>query len=86
MICQNKVCCNTTTLPGIYGKGSTIKYSGSDLNNCENWPMDNMKDINAVIYHYYSCAKYLHFSFFAKKRRKFQNLCKESEEIAKEKK
>ena len=29
--------------------------------------------------------KSLHFSFFAKKRRKFQNLCKESKEIAKEK-
>ena len=31
-------------------------------------------------------GKSLHFSFFAKKRRKFQNLCKESKEIAKEKK
>ena len=31
-------------------------------------------------------GKSLHFSFNAKKRRKFQNLCKESEEIAKEKK
>ena len=30
-------------------------------------------------------AKSLHFSFFAKKRRKFQNICKESKEIAKEK-
>ena len=30
--------------------------------------------------------KSLHFSFFAKKQRKFQNLCKESEGIVKEKK
>ena len=30
-------------------------------------------------------GKSLNFSFFAKKRRKFQNLCKESEEIVKEK-
>ena len=28
----------------------------------------------------------MHFPFFAKKRRKFQNLCKESEEIMKGKK
>ena len=28
-------------------------------------------------------AKSLHFSFFAKKRRKFRNLCEETKEIAK---
>ena len=28
-----------------------MEYSGSDLNNCENWPISNNKEIKAKIYH-----------------------------------
>ena len=51
-ICQDKVCCVTSILPGEYEKGTRIEYSaGSDLNNCDNWPIRNNKELKAIIYH-----------------------------------
>ena len=50
-ICQNNVCCKTSILPGKYEKGTRMEYSGSDLNNCENWPISNNKEIKAIVYH-----------------------------------
>ena len=60
--------------------------TGGGFTFIENIP----KDYRSLQFFFYQRAstivgKSLHFSFFAKKRRKFQNLCKESKEIAKEK-
>ena len=44
------------------------------------------KNVHSAIWVGIIVGEFFAFSFFAKKQRKFQNLCKESKEITKEKK
>ena len=42
-------CCQTPILPGYYAKGSTSKFSGSDLGECENMAVKIEEPIEATI-------------------------------------
>ena len=42
-------CCQTPILPGYYAKGSTLKFLGSDLGECENMAVKIEEPIEATI-------------------------------------